>query len=118
MSVFFDGWVKHICEEVFPISIRLFGGDDLFLIAPWDIVPDLALRISTDFASYTAATPTCTSAGNGLYSRKIPGLPGAKDALEALSAAKDRPGKRAFSFLAAPGPGRSSGKSGPISRTC
>jgi len=101
MSVFFDGWVKHICEEVFPNIYSVYsGGDDLFLIAPWDIVPDLALRISTDFASYTAANPDLhISGGMAFIHGKYPVYQAAKDALEALSAAKDRPGKRAFSFL-------------------
>lgn len=101
MSLFFEGWVKHICEEVSADIYAVYsGGDDLFLIAPWDIVPGLALRIAADFSSYTSANPDLhISGGMAFIHGKYPVYQAARDALDALSAAKDRPGKRSFTFL-------------------
>jgi len=103
LSLFFDGWIKKICAEpryenqVYAVYA---GGDDVFLIAPWSIVPDLAQRIVQDLADYTAHNPDVhVSAGMAFIGGKYPIYQAADDAKDALEQAKALAGKNAFSFL-------------------
>ncbi|GAP05374.1 MAG TPA: type III-A CRISPR-associated protein Cas10/Csm1 [Anaerolinea thermolimosa] len=102
LSVFFEGWVKRICEEVSGDRIYAVysGGDDLFLIAPWHLVPGLARRIAEDFSQYASANPDVhISGGMAFIHGKYPVYQAAEDAHDALEQAKQRPGKRSFAFL-------------------
>ncbi len=101
MSLFFEGWVKKICEQTsLDVYAVYSGGDDLFLIAPWDIVPDLAATIAGDFTKYTSGNPDLhLSGGMTFIHGKYPLYQAARDAGKAVDDAKDRPGKNAFSFL-------------------
>lgn len=101
MSLFFEGWVKKICEQTSQDVYAVYsGGDDLFLIAPWDIVPDLAVRIAGDFSKYTSVNPDLhLSGGMTFIHGKYPLYQAARDAGKAVDSAKYRPGKNAFSFL-------------------
>ncbi len=103
LGLFFDGWVKKICAEpkyenlVYAVYA---GGDDVFLIAPWSIVPDLARRIVQDLAAYTAHNPDLhLSAGMTFIHGKYPVYQAAEDAHDALDEAKALDGKNGFSFL-------------------
>ncbi len=101
ISLFFDGWVKQICEQTSDLVYAVYsGGDDLFLIAPWDLVPGLAARIAGDFARYTSGNPGLhLSGGMAFIHGKYPVYQAAEDAGKALDSAKGREGKNAFSFL-------------------
>lgn len=102
LSLFFDGWVKKICAEQSDLIYAVYsGGDDVFLIAPWNTVPDLALRIVHDLGRFTANNPdTHLSAGMTFIHGKYPVYQAAEDAHEALAQAKQiDEGKNAFSFL-------------------
>jgi CRISPR-associated protein Csm1 len=102
LSVFFEGWVKRICEEVSKDQVYTVysGGDDLFLIAPWDLVPPLARKIADDFARYASANPDVhISGGVAFIHGKYPVYQAAEDAHDALEQAKQRPGKRSVTFL-------------------
>lgn len=103
MGLFFEGWVKHLCEEQ-QFNNQVYavysGGDDLFLIAPWHLVPGLAQKIVTDFSNYTAGNPDLhISGGMAFIGSKYPVYQAAKDAGEAEEQAKGNPGKNSFSFL-------------------
>ncbi|MEI7988530.1 MAG: type III-A CRISPR-associated protein Cas10/Csm1 [Chloroflexota bacterium] len=109
-SLFFEGWVKQLCEtgdyknEVYAVYA---GGDDLFLIAPWDLVPKLALQIRRDFREYVAGNSAIhLSGGMAFIGGKYPIYQAADDAGDALDDAKhiDKDallfeGKNAFHFL-------------------
>ncbi|RIK16528.1 MAG: hypothetical protein DCC52_17615, partial [Chloroflexi bacterium] len=104
LGLFFEGWVKKICAE--PEYANLVytvyaGGDDVFLIAPWSIVPGLARRIVDDLGQYTARNPDAhVSAGMAFIHGKYPVYQAAEDAHDALEQAKRiDDGKNAFSFL-------------------
>lgn len=104
LGLFFEGWVKKICAE--PKYANLVytvyaGGDDVFLIAPWSIVPGLARRIVDDLGQYTARNPDVhVSAGMAFIHGKYPVYQAAEDAHDALEQAKRiDDGKNAFSFL-------------------
>ncbi len=101
LSLFFEGWVKKICEATSTLIYTVYsGGDDLFLIAPWEIVPELAARISADFARYTSYNPDLhISGGMAFIHGKYPVYQAAEDAHDALDQAKKCEGKNSFAFL-------------------
>lgn len=111
LSLFFEGWVKRLCEQkeckdkenkalVYAVYA---GGDDLFLISPWDIMPNLAMKIRKAFSDYTHANPDVhLSGGMAFIHGKYPVYQAAEDAGEAEEAAKRMEGKDAFYFLGQP----------------
>lgn len=117
LSRFFEGWVEVICREYNQhehggIYAVYSGGDDLFLIGSWHLMPHLARRIRDDFARYvlgrplrSAERPPITlSAGITLHTASYPLYQAADEAAEALDAAKrltrpDRRSKDAIGFL-------------------
>ncbi len=103
LSLYFEGWVKRICDDprfAGKVYAVYAGGDDVFLIGPWDIMPDLALQIRSDFARYTGKHPDLhASAGLAFIGGKYPVYQAADDAEEALQQAKRQDGKNAFGFL-------------------
>lgn len=103
LSLFFEGWVKHLCQQAKhnPYIYAVYaGGDDLFLIGPWDRMPHLAYTIRQDFSEYTGAHSRLTlSGGMAFIPGKYPVYQAAEDAAIALDAAKQHTGKDAFNFL-------------------
>jgi len=102
ISLFFEGWLKRIVEME-GWSNRVYtvysGGDDLFLLAPWEKVPPLAQKIVDDFAAYTGGHPGLhISGGMAFIGGKYPIYQAAEDAKEAEELAK-KDGKNAFVFL-------------------
>ncbi len=101
ISLFFEGWLKRIVEDkawrnlVYTVYS---GGDDLFLIAPWDKTPALAQRIVDDFAAYTAHPGMHISGGMAFIDGKYPIYQAAEDAAEAEYLAKGN-GRNSFAFL-------------------
>ncbi|MEJ5224213.1 MAG: type III-A CRISPR-associated protein Cas10/Csm1 [Anaerolineales bacterium] len=101
ISLFFEGWLKRIVENkdwhnlVYTVYS---GGDDLFLLAPWDKVPALAQKIVDDFAAYTAHPGMHISGGMAFIDGKYPIYQAAEDAEEAEQLAKDN-GRNSFAFL-------------------
>lgn len=105
LSIFFDGWIDRICQD-WPDKAYLIysGGDDLFLIGSWDVIPEIAIRIREDFRAYTCNNPNFSlSAGITIAEEKYPLYRSAESAKRALDDAKsrDRYGqqKDAISFL-------------------
>ncbi len=117
LSRFFEGWVEALCHEFNQgdnggIYAVYSGGDDLFLVGSWHLMPALARRIRDDFAQYILGRrlriderpPVTLSAGITLHNAGYPLYQAAADADEALDAAKrfSRPGghrKDAITFL-------------------
>ncbi len=101
ISLFFEGWLKRIVEQsewqglVYTVYS---GGDDLFLLAPWEKVPALAQRIAEDFNRYTGHSGLHLSGGMAFIDGKYPIYQAAQDAAEAEELAK-KGGKNAFGFL-------------------
>jgi CRISPR-associated protein Csm1 len=116
LSLFFNGWLNCICgsmaqdwkEEISKIVgepnestksklpyIIYSGGDDLFIVGSWDVMPILAERIRNDFVSYVTkgyvsneqieSTPCMTiSAGISIFTTKFPIYQAAELAKDAL----------------------------------
>lgn len=101
ISLFFEGWLKRIVENeswrnlVYTVYS---GGDDLFLLAPWDKVPALAQKITDDFAAYTSHPGMHISGGMAFMDGKYPIYQAAEDAEEAEKLAKNN-GRNSFAFL-------------------
>ena len=62
-EIFFSGYINYLLEEKeeFRNVYSVFsGGDDLFLIGPWDVMPKLAVLINNEFKRFTAQNPALT----------------------------------------------------------
>jgi CRISPR-associated protein Csm1 len=135
LSLFFDGWLNCICHDIskkwqselkeklkidiqseeFKLPYIIYsGGDDLFIVGTWDVIPMLAERIRNDFASYVSKgyvsdekviDPCMTiSAGITLCHSKFPiyqAADMAKEALDERAKNRDSNGKKkdAIDFL-------------------
>ncbi|MCD7882601.1 MAG: type III-A CRISPR-associated protein Cas10/Csm1 [Lachnospiraceae bacterium] len=63
LEIFFSGYINHLIterKEYRNVYSVFSGGDDLFLIGPWDIMPKLAVDIARDFRRFTAENPSLT----------------------------------------------------------
>ncbi len=101
LSLFFEGWVGVLCREANEQAQRekrtseviyaiYSGGDDLFIVGTWDVLPDLAHKISEDFRKFASENPEVhVSGGITLHHAKYPLYQGAQEARVALEAAKD-----------------------------
>ncbi len=92
LSLFFSGHVQHLIstEPTYKNSIYLVyaGGDDLCLLGPWSVLPDLARRLREEFGFWTRGSLTL-SAGLYLAPRdKFPVYQAAEAAGELLETAK------------------------------
>jgi len=89
LSMFFDGYLAQICRDVEgserPNSLYLIygGGDDLFIVGEWDLMPKLAERIRNEFSAYTNGQLTI-SAGVSLVPVHFPFYRAAEVAKAAL----------------------------------
>jgi CRISPR-associated protein Csm1 len=87
LDIFFSGWLNQICARVNRLrptdpqglgrGDRLYtiyaGGDDLFVVGSWDLIPELAAAIREDFRKYTGDNPDLSiSGGIVLEERKFP----------------------------------------------
>lgn len=61
LEMFFSGYVNALLIKSFPSAYCVFsGGDDLFLIAPWNELPELSLFLQKHFTETTTANPHVT----------------------------------------------------------
>ncbi len=119
LSLFFEGWVGELCarinrevvvdipseegghvDRVEAVYAVYSGGDDLFIVGRWDVLPKLAYAIHSDLTRYAAGTDRLhLSAGITLHGGKYPLYQAAEEAREALDSAKAQEGKNAVCFL-------------------
>ncbi|MEW5958876.1 MAG: type III-A CRISPR-associated protein Cas10/Csm1 [Chloroflexota bacterium] len=124
INLFFEGWAAQIAQQVdrqYPYTAKdpdtgknvqfyqrvysiYSGGDDLFMVGAWDLMPWLAARMSRDLSDYAAGHPGIhVSGGLALIPQKYPLYQAAEDAHEAEQSAKGRRPdggrKNAFNFL-------------------
>lgn len=110
---FFAGWLDRICtrtgtragEDRRLFYVLFAGGDDLFVLGPWNLMPELAIAIRDDFHRYCGEHPAIhLSAGIAVVGEHEPLYRAADESHDALSDAKklDRDGakaKNAVTFL-------------------
>lgn len=119
LATFFEGRVAELCQHIettYKVVNSTYkdrviygvyaGGDDVFLVGAWHLMPQIGALIRTEFGLLTGQHPDLTlSAGVALVSQKYPLYRAAADAHDALDNAKgyeskalDRK-KDAISFL-------------------
>lgn len=113
LSLYFEGWVNQICkylnekqqrdlngQSVSPLYVVYSGGDDLFIVGTWDVMPKLSHDIQRDLSEFASGNPYVhVSAGITLHTGKYPLYQAAADAEDALDKAKGIDGKNAIHFL-------------------
>jgi len=112
LSVFFDGWVGAVCERLGReddgrerVYTIYSGGDDLFVVGAWDAMTEVAQRLRSDLAWFTARNPSIgLSGGLSLHGGTFPLYQAADEADRALHASKrwvapSGKEKDAFTFL-------------------
>ena len=91
LDLFFAGYLNQICRDVFEeqkkqhpddllwnsvsgiFYIIYSGGDDLFIVGPWDAISILASRIHSEFSEYCGQNPDITiSAGIVIVNPRFP----------------------------------------------
>jgi CRISPR-associated protein Csm1 len=83
LDLFFSGWVENLLNTKFKNCYTIFsGGDDLFIVGPWNEMPRLAELIRVDLDRYSG-NPKITMSAGVLIAK--PGFPIAR----AASAADD-----------------------------
>ena len=61
LSFFFSDYLTTLCEKRFPDIYTVFaGGDDLFMVGPWNQALEFALRVREDFAKFCGNNPDLT----------------------------------------------------------
>jgi len=80
-DLFFSGWVEHLTSMDFRNCYTVFsGGDDLFIVGPWDQMPRLAERIRSDLEAFSGNPKGVTISAGVLLSK--PSFPVARAASE------------------------------------
>lgn len=90
IDLFFAGWVQHLLCTDFRSCYTVFsGGDDLFLVGPWDVMLRFAERLRDDFDDFVGHNPDLTlSAGLVIRPPRYPISQAAREAEEALEKSK------------------------------
>ena len=100
LSIFFSARVDRIIDDFKNKAYVVYsGGDDLFILGAWSVLPEIAARIYEDFRKFTCQNLTISG---GLYlapSAKFPVYQAAHDAGEAVDKAKDNPDKNHFTIF-------------------
>lgn len=89
-SMFFEGYLNNICKEYEnKVYIIYSGGDDLFIVGSWDVIPEVAKDINEKFRKFTCNNPNITlSGGISIEKCKYPLYKGAENAHNALESSK------------------------------
>lgn len=103
VNAFFALWLPWFCEHgndgKFRNTYTVFaGGDDFFLIGPWEATIELAGVMRSAFAAYAARPDITFSLGATMTHPKVPARHLAHAAKRGLEAAKSRSGKNAVSL--------------------
>ncbi len=92
LRLFFEGYLPTLGK---PWEDKLYlqyaGGDDLFVVGAWDVLPGFALAVQQSFNEYVCANPGVTlSGGISLHPEKFPLYRAAEEAGAAESRAKGK----------------------------
>ena len=87
-DLFFTGWVEHLAMENENLYIVYSGGDDLFIIGPWDELLLFAGKLKTEFARFTGNPNITLSAGVIMSKHSYPIARAARDVDVALEQSK------------------------------
>jgi CRISPR-associated protein Csm1 len=88
LDLFFSGWVEHLTSANQDFYTVFSGGDDLFLVGPWDKILEIAENIKSDFAKFTGNPKIKISAGVTIARHDFPIASAAEAANVALRKSK------------------------------
>jgi len=90
LNLFFTLYLPYLCKKEFKNIYTIFaGGDDLFLIGPWNEMIEFSKRISNDFSSYCCKNPEISlSAGLFITKPETPVFTMAEESEKSLNKAK------------------------------
>lgn len=91
---FFSGWLEHTLSERDGQYVNFYtifsGGDDLFLLGPWDRAADLAQHVREQFSAFVGQNPDVTLSAGILFTKERYPIGRAwEDAEEALEQSKE-----------------------------
>ncbi len=98
-DLFFCGWVESLAERNKAIYTIFSGGDDLFLVGPWNLILETAQYIRSDFLKYTNNPKLTISAGVVINGHNYPIATASEEVNKALDASKSREGKNCSTVL-------------------
>lgn len=92
---FFAGGINRLLTENYPHAYTVFsGGDDFFLVGPWDEILSCAADLRKRFQEYVADNPDVTlSAGISLVKPATPLALAAREVEDRLEEAKENPNR-------------------------
>jgi len=89
LNMFFSGYIMQLLKDEHKAQIIYAGGDDIFLIGSWDVLPEVANHIRQDFQAFAAFNPDFSiSGGISMVRGKYPIASAAELAGEAEAKAK------------------------------
>ena len=88
LDLFFSGWVEHLTAASTDFYTVFSGGDDLFLVGPWDKILDMAENIKSDFTKFTGNPSLTISAGVAITRHDFPIANASQNADDALELSK------------------------------
>lgn len=95
MRLFFEGYLPQIAQSFNQstpqVHLMYAGGDDLFIVGSWSVLPELARKIRNEFAQFACYNPKVTISGGISIapSVKYPLYQSAEDAHEAERQSKN-----------------------------
>lgn len=94
LDLFFSGWMQHLLSQRSGSYDRFYtvfsGGDDLFLVGPWDKAADLAREVYSQFQQFVGENRDITLSAGVLFAKpRYPISRAAEDAEEELERAKE-----------------------------
>ncbi len=94
LDLFFSGWMQHLLSRVTDYNhfYTIFsGGDDLFLVGPWDKAAALAREVHDQFSSFVGHNSDLTLSAGVLFTKeRYPISRAAQDAEDVLELSKER----------------------------
>ena len=95
LETFFAGYIQAKLEKKFKVLYTVFsGGDDIFVIGPWNTVIDFAKEMREEFSKYCANNPDLTFSAGIILSKPHEPISFCSETAEnALKAAKNRKNK-------------------------
>jgi CRISPR-associated protein Csm1 len=72
LDLFFSGWMQHTLsqKQEYQNFYTIFsGGDDLFLVGPWDKAADLACHVNEKLREFVGGNPDITLSGGLLFTK-------------------------------------------------
>jgi len=94
LDLFFSGWMQYTLshKQEYQNFYTIFsGGDDLFLVGPWDKAADLAREVHDQFTAFVSGNPDITLSAGLLFTKdRYPIARAAEDAERVLEQSKDR----------------------------